>query len=297
MERVAAHTRSLDRRVQCANFAVCRRSACAGSYSIALATGMQRLLPTGICPRCDDVVGYALDIVDDLHAECPVCYEPMTLGVKWNGDTCTHRFCPSCTHQTLFGLPRPTYELYQSHAGGYVRVHDDGRIARLSIQDDDPFRYGDARVTSCPMCRASLTVQPWFTPPLATNRTVTVIWLYGLSGSGKTRAAIDDLFTKFGEDGSFVYPAIPAPFELDFVGYGGERGMLVDDYDPADTPTERLLRIISGDAAYVDPGHGAPRVPLRVELVYITSCRSPATYFPEGSPVLGLLTAVRAMTA
>ena len=296
MEHVAANTRSrlsLARRVQCANFAVCRRSAFAGSYSITLSTGTQRLLPNGICPRCDDVVGYALDIAEASDEECAVCYAPMPLGVKWNAETCTHRFCPSCTHQMLFGLPRPTYESYQSYTGDYVRVHDDGRMARLAIQDDETFRFGDARAARCPMCRSALTTQPWNTTPLATDRTVTVIWLYGLAGTGKTRAALDDLESKFGADGVFIYRGDAPPF--DFMGYGLERGMLVDDYDPADIPVERLLRIISGDAAYVDPGNGAERLPLLTELVYICSIQAPESLFPEGSPVLGLLTAVRAM--
>ena len=270
--------------MQCANFAVCRRSAYAGSYSIPLCTGaMQRLLPNGICPRCDDVIGYALSI-ERTAGECPVCYGPMILGVKWSAETCTHRFCPSCTHRMLFGTPRPTHESYQSYAGDFVEMHDDGRMAVSTI--DDTFLFGDVRLTSCPMCRAALTVQPWMR-----RRTVTCIWLYGLTGTGKTRAALDDLRDKFGVDGVFLYQS-----NLKFMGYNLERGMLVDNYDDwSEIPTEELLSIISGDAAYVDPCHGAERLPLLTELVYITSLRAPASYFPVGSPILGLLTSVTGM--
>lgn len=71
----------------------------------------------------------------------------MILGVKWSAE-CTHRFCPSCTHRMLFGTPRPTHESYQSYAGDFVEMHDDGRMAVSTI--DDTFLFGDARRTSCP---------------------------------------------------------------------------------------------------------------------------------------------------
>jgi hypothetical protein len=183
----------------------------------------------------------------------------------------------------LFGMPRPTYESYQSYQGDFVETHDDGRMARSSI--DDTLLFGDVRCTSCPVCRCALKTQPWMT-----SRTVTCIWLYGPTGTGQTRAALDDLETRFGESGDFLYQG-----SLEFMGYHLERGMLIDNYDPAEIQTEQLLSIISGDAAYADPGHGAERLPLLTELVYITSVDSPESYFPAGSPILGLLAAVSGM--
>ena len=113
------------------------------------------------------------------------------------------------------------------------------------------------------------------------------IWLYGLTGTGKTRVSLDDLETRFGESGGFLYQG-----SLEFMGYNLERGMLIDDYDTADVEMRPLLGILSGDAAYVDPCRGAERLPLATELVYIISLRSPESYFPVGSPVLALITRV-----
>jgi hypothetical protein len=247
---------------------------------------------------CDDVIGYPLDI-EVTDAECPVCYEPMRLGVKWNADECTHRFCPSCTHRMLFGMPRPTYELYQTYLGDFVKIHDDGsmapaRLARSSVE----VLYlsgGDATTERCPVCRCAKNAQPWMSaPPLMEPqaRAVTCIWLFGPPRRGKTRAAVDALTTQLGEGGYFAYDG-HSP--LDFMGYNLERGMLIDDYDTADVEMRPLLAIISGDAGYVDPCRGGERLPLATELVYIISLRSPESYFPVGSPVLGLLTAVRGM--
>lgn len=208
----------------------------------------------------------------------------MLLGVKWNADACKHRFCPACTHQMLFGMPRPTYESYQSRVGDHVELHDDGRM----VASVDTLALGDVGArTSCPMCRAARKQPQWMEP---TSRTVTCIWLYGNTGTGKTRAARDDLTSKFGERGFFVYDN-----PREFVGYNLECGMLLDDYDPADIPMDELLSIISGDARYVDPGRGAERLPLLAELVYVTSLLPPERYFAEGSPVLALLTAVTQM--
>ena len=290
MHSVAAHTRSssIAGRVQCKNVAVCRMSAYADLYGVYAERAeadcetsgrgvlIGRMEPTRMCQRCQFIIGYELDIVEAGGEECAVCFRPMLLGVKWNAEACRHRFCPACTHQMLFGMPRPTYESYQSRLGDHVELHDDGSV--------DAFTIGDVGVrTSCPMCRAERKPPP-------TSRTVTCIWLYGLTGTGKTRAALDYLYDKFGADGVFLYQS-----NLKFMGYNLERGMLVDNYDWSEIPTEELLSIISGDAAYVDPCHGAEHLPLLTELVYITSLRAPASYFPVGSPILGLLTSVTGM--
>jgi len=278
-------------RVQCQNAAVCRRSAYAGSYSVPLGGAMHRLAANGMCPMCDDVIGYALDI-EATEAECPVCYEPMRLGVKWNADACAHRFCPSCSHRMLFGTPRPSCELFQTYLGDFVSIHDDGTMARSGV-DVPPLLLGDVLTERCPVCRCAKKAPPWMgapPPPLAPTRAVTCIWLFGKSGAGKTRTAVDALTARFG--GYFLYPG-HSP--LDFMGYDRERGMLIDDYDTADVEMRPLLGILSGDAAYVDPCRGAERLPLLTELVYITSLRSPETYFPEGSPILGLLADVRGL--
>ena len=285
---VAAHTRSrvgTDGRVRCANAAVCRMSAYADSYRVYSECDCQpgallgRMEPTGICPRCHYAVGYALDIAEcDGDEECSVCLRPMHLGVKWPADACQHRFCPACSHQMLFGLPRPTHESYQTRLGGHVELHDDGRMVS-SV--DDTFALGDAGCTGCPMCRAPRKMQPWMEP---TRRTVTGIWLHGATGTGKTHAARCALTAQFGERGYFVFGP-----PLEFKGYNLECGMLVDDYDGESVSAEQLLRIISGEALSVDPGHGAHRLPLLTEFVVITALREPRSYFPEGSPVLGSL--------
>jgi len=143
MHSVAAHTRgriSIAGRVQCKNVAVCRMSAYADLYGVyaegAEADGetpgrgvlIGRMEPTRMCPRCQFTIGYELDIVEAGGEECAVCFRPMLLGVKWNADACRHRFCPACTHRMLFGMPRPTYESYQSRLGDLVELHDDGRM-------------------------------------------------------------------------------------------------------------------------------------------------------------------------
>jgi hypothetical protein len=298
MHSVAAHTRSrisISGRVQCKNVAVCRMSAYQDLYGVfdegadaetprrGALIGMME--PTGLCPRCLYAVGYELDIVEvERDEECAVCLRPMLIGVKWNADPCQHRFCPACSYQMLFGMPRPTYESYQSRPGHHVELHDDGRM----VSSVDTLTIGHVGVrTSCPMCRASRKPPQWMEP---TSRTVTCIWLYGNQGTGKTRAALDDLTTRFGESGVFLYQG-----SLEFEGYNLECGMLIDNYDPADIPMDELLSMISGDARYVDPGRGAERLPLNAEFVYVTSLLSPERYFPEGSPIIGLLTAVRGM--
>ena len=60
--------------------------------------------------------------------ECPVCYEPMHHGVKWNADACVHRFCPACTHRMVFGKPQQTM-----------------RVERASVSRE-----------SCPMCMRAM---------------------------------------------------------------------------------------------------------------------------------------------
>ena len=284
------HRRRPRGRVECKNAAVCRRSAYEDSYSAFLGGAMHRLVSNGMCPICDDVIGYALDI-EASDAECPVCYGPMGLGVKWNADACTHRFCPSCTHRMLFGMPRPTYELYQTYLGDFVKIHGDGSIARASVDDTFPV-LGDVTTEICPMCRCAKKVPPWMSAPPSMEpptRAVTCVWLFGPPRRGKTRAALDALTAQFGEGGYFAYDG-HSP--LDFMGYSHERGMLIDDYDTADVELRPLLGILSGDAAYVDPCRGAERLPLATELVYIISLRSPESYFPVGSPVLALITRV-----
>jgi len=93
---------------ECANVVVCCAWPCAAP---------------GLCAACDVAIGHALDIVETME-ECPVCYEPMHHGVKWNADACRHRFCPACTHRMVFGKPQQT-----------LRVDRDG-VSRMS----------------CPMC-------------------------------------------------------------------------------------------------------------------------------------------------
>jgi hypothetical protein len=117
-----------------------------------------------------------------------------------------------------------------------------------------------------------------------------VFWLYGKSGTGKTRLARAKLEASFGEYGFYVFPAFNSFGE--FACYNLERGMLIDDYDSGEIPAEKLVGIITRNPPYVDPGYGQPMRPLRTELVYVTSLRPPWDHFPHGSPILGMINAV-----
>lgn len=115
-----------------------------------------------------------------------------------------------------------------------------------------------------------------------------VFWLYGNSGTGKTRLARAELEAAFGKRGVYVYP--DSPFE--FACYNLERGMLIDDYDSGEIPAEKLVRIITRNPPDVDPGYGQPMRPLRTEMICVTSLRPPWDHFPQGSPILGMINAV-----
>ena len=131
---------ALESRVGCKNAAVCRQSIVAPA-----ALMLPSYAARGVCVNCDVSGGHALDIVASTD-ECPVCYEPMELGVKWNANSCVHRFCPACFHQMMWGAPRPPYEKVDVYRGdGYnggwrvVLVHDDGRAESEDedVEDED----------------------------------------------------------------------------------------------------------------------------------------------------------------
>jgi hypothetical protein len=128
-------------RVRCKNAAVCRSSI------VAPAEFMHPYLVSGLCMNCD-VTGHVLDIVASAD-ECPVCYEPMELGVKWNADSCMHRFCPARFHQMLYGRPRAPYEHVAVWRGpgankwGYVMIHDDGSTTAERDDSENPMTDDD----------------------------------------------------------------------------------------------------------------------------------------------------------
>lgn len=143
---------SVELRVYCKNAAVCRRSF--HPDAVYWVPSYQR---AGVCLNCDIHIGCALDIAEASDEECPVCYDPMPLGVKWNHE-CRHRFCPACFIQMMWGIPRPTYETYECPGndagawGGNCYLHDDGRRVYefpegtfvLSADGGQPVRQPDA---------------------------------------------------------------------------------------------------------------------------------------------------------
>jgi hypothetical protein len=165
---------SLESRVRCKNAAVCRNSFVATAPALM---NYASYATRGVCADCYVFAGgHTLDIVASID-ECPVCYEPMEWGVKWNADSCKHRFCPACFYQMLYGRPRPPYECvdvsYAYHDGedveytcGYALIHDDGRtqITPGNIHEfdgpipdeadtgepDDGAPFG--KRTTCPIC-------------------------------------------------------------------------------------------------------------------------------------------------
>ena len=163
-----------DSRVCCKNAAVCRRSIVAPA-----ALMLPSYAARGLCLHCDIKGGHELDIVASTE-ECPVCYEPMELGVKWNADSCAHRFCAACFHQMIWGRPRPPYEhvdVCRADTGGwgYALIHDDGQLVDYcsaerddaespiahdsadSADSDDDAAFGERG--TCPIC-----ARPWKGP-------------------------------------------------------------------------------------------------------------------------------------
>lgn len=170
---------SVERRLYCKNAPVCRES-----YHPNYVDGVPSYLRAGLCINCDVCIRGALDIAEVTDEECPVCYAPMPLGVKWHPE-CLHRFCPACFFQMLWGRPRPTYETYycrfQSERSGtdsfVCYLHDDGSMV-LELPEDTvviPADGGPAPVTqqpedddedeepevrqSCPICLRRLSGQ------------------------------------------------------------------------------------------------------------------------------------------
>lgn len=71
----------------------------------------------------------------------------------------------------------------------------------------------------------------------------TVYWLYGPTGSGKTRTAFEQLRDHYGEDNVWLSSGDLSQF---FNGYHGQQGVLLDDMRPGMIKFNVLLRILDG---------------------------------------------------
>lgn len=100
-----------------------------------------------------------------------------------------------------------------------------------------------------------------------------VRWFYGPTGSGKTRAAIEDIVQNYVTD----YCILSGDLKQFFIGYEGQRGVILDDLRPGSIRFEVLLRILDGYPCTVNV-KGA-HCEWLADTIYITAPTAPSEMY------------------
>jgi hypothetical protein len=103
-----------------------------------------------------------------------------------------------------------------------------------------------------------------------------VIWLYGVSGSGKTSKAFDELPDAYVHDGGIM-----------FNGYDAHENVIFDDIKKKTLRYYELLKLLDRYPCRVQNKGGSRQ--FLAKNIYITSLLHPREYVPEGDNPLSLL--------
>lgn len=115
----------------------------------------------------------------------------------------------------------------------------------------------------------SLAIPSW--PAFKKRRT---FWFYGPTGSGKTRTAMDILSKMYEMSDIWMSAGKLEPF---FVGYNGQRAVILDDLRPGSIRFEMLLRILDGYPIMVNIKFG--QCVWNAEVIVITAPTQPSDMY------------------
>lgn len=115
----------------------------------------------------------------------------------------------------------------------------------------------------------ALSIPSW--PAYKKRRT---FWFYGPTGSGKTRTAVDILSKMYEMSDIWISAGKLDPF---FMGYNGQRAVILDDLRPGSIRFEMLLRILDGYPIMVNIKFG--QCVWNAEVVVITAPTQPSEMY------------------
>lgn len=117
------------------------------------------------------------------------------------------------------------------------------------------------------------TIKMYLLPNWPTWKKREVYWLYGPTGSGKSRCAIEQMKERYTND----FVMLSGDLKTFLIGYEGQKGVIFDDLRPGSIRFESLLRLLDGYPVTVNVK--GSHCPWLAETIYITAPTQPTEMY------------------